>query len=232
MAGEKRAKSRRAPAGLLLAACLSAFTSPATAQNLSYVCENGDATRSVEVVAEPGYACRVKYSKASGTSYPWSARNESGYCGAKAVFLVDKLTSWGWQCDSADDVREIIIAHVERYHRHIKILRNVGKTCHFYPGDVQFGNLCGDERHEGVIVYSCEIDVDDWDQHLAVFLEIEDEPLIMEIGNSRSRQVTSYFVGKNRILVETQQLDAAATTPEETSIRCRRGATAWELYEQ
>ncbi len=63
---------------------------------------------------------------------------------------------------------------IERFGRYIKILNNVGKTCHFYPSEAQFGNLCGDEREEAVIVYTCDADTDSWNQHLAVFLEVED----------------------------------------------------------
>jgi hypothetical protein len=69
------------------------------------------------------------------------------------------------------------------------------------------GNLCGDERDEAVIVYTCETGVDRWNQYLAVFLEIEDEPLVQEIGNSEYRQVSSYYINDLRVLIETEKID-------------------------
>ncbi len=218
----------------LLALCCIANGSPAFGQGMAFVCENNGLTRSVEIVSEPGFACRVKYTKSSGSSYPWSARNEGGYCGSKALFLVDKLKSWGWSCDSTEEVRSILVAHIERYHRHIKILNNVGKRCNFYPGEVQFGNLCGDARPEGVVVYTCETGADEWEQHLTVFLELESEPLIMEVGDSLSRQVTAYHIDNHRLVMETQALDSATTStaPRDASVGCRSGAKSnWELYE-
>ncbi len=53
---------------------------PTLAQDLGFVCENNGLTRSVKVVSEPGFACRVKYSKSSATSYPWNARADADYC--------------------------------------------------------------------------------------------------------------------------------------------------------
>ncbi|TNF86096.1 MAG: hypothetical protein JSU67_06960 [Gammaproteobacteria bacterium] len=242
MLGETQVSSTRVAGKYYLPGLLALFCfaiSPSSfAQDLAFVCENNDLSRSIEVVAEPGFACRVKYTKGSSVTYPWSARNEAGYCGSRALFLVDKLKSWGWQCDSAEDVRSILVAHIDRYHRHIRILNNVGKTCHFYPGEVEYGNLCGDGRQEGVIVYTCETGTDDWDQHLAVFLEIESEPLIMEVGSSRSRQVTSYHVDNRRLVMETQPYDAADNTAgsgashKDVTIQCRSGGgSKWELFE-
>ena len=126
---------------LILALCALLASPAAPGRNLGYVCENGALTRSVEVVSEPGYACRVRYTKYSTATYPWNARNEADYCAPKALGLVEKLRSWGWECDSAEDVESILRAHIERYHRHIRILNNVGKTCHFYPGEVEFGDF-------------------------------------------------------------------------------------------
>ncbi len=219
----------------LLVLCGPIVVLPVAAEDFAFVCENNGQSRSVEVVAESGYACRVKYGKAGGTTFPWSARNDAGYCGSKALYLVDKLKSWGWQCDSAEDVKSVLGAHIERYHRHIKILSNVGKTCNFYPGEVQYGNLCGDDRKEGVIVYTCEAGAENWDQHLAVFLEIESEPLILEVGDSRSRQVTDYHVDNRRLLMETQRFDkdAPAALLQPVSIGCRSDTGSnWELYEK
>jgi hypothetical protein len=203
-------------------------------QDMAYVCENNGLTRSVDIVTEPGFACRVRYTKDSGTSYPWSARADSGYCGSRALFLVERLRSWGWACDSAEDVQSILVAQIERYHRHIKILNNVGKACNFYPAEVQFGDLCGDPRPEGAIVYACETGSDEWEQYLTVFLELESEPLIMEVGDSRSRQVTSYHIGDRRLQMEIQSVDTAANpaAPRDASIQCRVGTeSSWELYQ-
>ena len=98
---------------------------------------------------------------------------------------------------------------------------------------MQFGNLCGDARDEGAIVYTCEAGSDAWDQHLAVFLELDSEPLILEVGNSRSRQVTSYFIDGRRLLMETRPLDGIEDgAPGVTTVSCAEVAGAgWELRE-
>ena len=204
----------------------------------SYACDRSDATRYVEVVKEQGFACRVKYKKPSGTYYPWSARNETNYCGPKAISLVKKLDTLGWECYSDEDVNSILTAQMERYARYIKILNNVGKTCDFYPSEAQFGNLCGDERNEAVIVYTCEADADRWNQYLAVFLEIETEPLVQEVGNSEYRQVSSYYIDDLRVLIETEKMDSGEDVSptqyplERTSIQCSYSAASkWELFE-
>jgi len=204
----------------------------------SYACDKGDTTRYVEVVKEQGFACRVKYKKPSGTYYPWNARNETDYCGPKAISLVKKLDTLGWECYSDEDVNSILMAQMERYARYIKILSNVGKTCNFYPSEAQFGNLCGDERNEAVIVYTCEADADRWNQYLAVFLEIETEPLVQEVGNSEYRQVSSYYIDDLRVLIETEKIDpdeevgATQYPSEKTSIQCSYSAASkWKLIE-
>ena len=90
-----------------------------------------------------------------------------------------------------------------------------------------------------MIVYTCEADADRWNQYLAVFLEIEDEPLVQEIGNSEDRQVTSYYIDDLRVLIETEEIDpdedvSAAQHPlERTSIECSDSATSkWQLIEK
>jgi hypothetical protein len=204
----------------------------------SYACDKNDATRYVEVVKEQGFACRVKYKKSSGTYYPWNARNEANFCEPKAISLVKKLDTLGWACYSDEDVNLILTQQMERYGRYIKILNNVGKACSFYPSEAQFGNLCGDERNEAVIVYTCEAGSDRWNQYLAVFLEIETEPLVQEIGNSEYRQVSSYYINDLRVLIETEKIDpdedvSTAQYPlEKTSIECSNSAASkWELIE-
>ena len=221
----------------MLFANLLALADPGAAARaspgLAFVCENSGLTRTIEVVAEPGYACRVRYTKAGGTSYPWNARKEEAYCRPKALFLADRLRSWGWQCDTAADVRSVLRAHIDNYHRHIRILDHIGKACAFYPGEVQFGNLCGDARDEAAIVYTCEADADAWDQHLAVFLELDSEPLILEVGSSRSRQVTSFFIEERRLLMETQGLASDAQGATGTvAVNCAEvDGAGWQLRE-
>jgi hypothetical protein len=214
----------------LLVFC-SVFTSLQSSgrdNSLSYACEKDGVTRSVGV-----------YTKASVTTFPWEARNDADYCRSRAVRLVEKLDSLGWECDSAEDVRLILLAQIERYDRYIKILNNVGKTCYFYPGEAQFGNLCGDEREEAVIIYTCDDDIDNWNQHLAVFLEVETEPLITEVGGSDYRLVSSYHIDNDRVMMETEQIDPAADSVatqnpvQQTAIQCRYStASKWELIEK
>lgn len=234
---QKTRLSRRSLGARLTLLCAIAASPVAPAQDLAYVCENDGQTRSIGVVRPPGFACRVEYRKSSGTSYPWNARGDPAYCAPKVLSLVGRLKSWGWQCESSENVRSVLAAQIERYHRHIRILKNIGKTCHFYPGEVRYGNLCGDDRPEGATVYSCENGDDEWQQHLAVFVDTQSEPLIIEVGDSRSRQVISYFIDQGRVLLETQSVLApegsAATqsVAEDVSIRCRNAPSAgWELY--
>lgn len=224
---------------LLVFCCI--FTSPHTLGrdlSLSYACEKDGATRFVEVVSDSEYACRVKYTKSSVRTFPWEARNDANYCRSKAENLVQKLGTMGWECDSAEDIRSILVDQIERYERYIKILNNVGKTCYFYPGEAQFGNLCGDEREEAIIIYTCDADTDNWNQHLAVFLEIEPEPLITEVGGSDYRLVSSYYIENDRVLLETEKIDPAGSSNtvqrpvQQTSIQCRHSAVSkWELIE-
>ena len=224
---------------LVFCSVCASLPSLGSEDSLSYACENKGATRYVEVVSDSEFACRVKYTKSSVTTFPWEARNDADYCDSKAIDLVEKLISLGWECDSGEDVRSILVAQIERYDRYIKILNNVGKTCYFYPGEAQFGNLCGDERDEAVIIYTCDADVDTWNQHLAVFLEVETEPLITEVGGSDYRLVSSYQIDNDRVMMETEKIDpeanpSAARSPvEQTSIQCQySSASQWELIEE
>ena len=197
------------------------------------------------MVQESGYACRVKYTKSSGTTYPWNAHSEADYCGPKASALAERLGSFGWACaaaddvQTADDVQEVLLAQLERYGRYIRILDNVGKTCHFYPADAQYGNLCGDGYAEAAIVYTCEGDADTWEQHLAVFIDTEEQPLIREVGSNRSRQVTDYYIDDNRLTIESDRSRAGSDgapsgeSVATTRIGCRYdAANRWELFEQ
>ena len=223
---------------LLLSFTLASTVAYGRDNDPGYACEKNGETRYVEVVKEPGFACRVRYKKASGTSYPWNARNEAGYCEPKATGLVKRLGTFGWECYSDEDVNSILSAQIERYSEYMKILKNVGKSCYFYPSEAQFGNLCGDERNEAVIVYTCDADADRWNQYLAVFLEVEAEPLILEVGSSGYRQVSSYYIDDFRLTIESEKIDSAEETsatqlsPAKTSILCSYSAASkWELIE-
>ncbi len=74
-----------------------------------FKCTLNDNIRRVEVVAlEPGQSvpCEVRYAKeteaAGAEQVLWRATNEAGYCEARAEEFLDKLESWGWQCDTAN----------------------------------------------------------------------------------------------------------------------------------
>ncbi len=67
------------------------------------VCAQGELTRTVRIVyADPGQAvpCEVLYEKSQegGTQTLWRARNEAGYCEARAKEFVEKLKTMGWSC--------------------------------------------------------------------------------------------------------------------------------------
>ncbi len=201
-----------------------------------YVCTKDGATRQIEVVRESGYACRVKYTRPSGTTYPWNARNEADYCQPKAFGLAERLGSFGWSCDPADEVRTILLAQLERYGRYIETLNDAGRTCYFYPGEARYGNLCGDGHDEAAVVYTCDAAEGSWEQHLAVFIDVEEEPLTREIGGSGSRQVAGYYIADKRLTIESEQIEGGATSGESTAtttIHCRYdAANRWELFEQ
>ena len=206
---------------------------------LNYVCEKDGATRSVTVVSDPEFACRVRYTKSSVATFPWEARNDSVYCHSKAIGLVEKLVSLDWECDSAEDVRSILVDQIDRYGRHLKVLNSVENTCSFYSDEAQFGNLCGDEREEAAIIYTCDSDIDNWNQHLAIFLEVESEPVISEVGGSDYRLVSSYYIEHNSVMMETEKIDPAGNSGttqnpvQQTSIQCLYSASSgWQLIER
>jgi hypothetical protein len=210
----------------------------ARADVADYVCTKDGATRQIAVVRESGYACRVKYTKPSGTTYPWDARNEAEYCQPKASGLAKKLGSFGWSCEAAEEVQSFLLAQIERYGRYVETLNDAEKTCYFYPGEARYGNLCGDAYAEAAVVYTCDGTEGSWEQHLAVFIDVEDEPLTREIGNSGSRQVAGYYIENKRLVIESEPIEigddgvtpGASTT--KTTIRCRYGtANRWELFE-
>ena len=234
-------KSRKFRLSGFLALCCAFIGSQVSADDrvLNTVCEKGSATRSVSVVSDADFACRVRYTKSSKTSFPWEARNDADYCYSKAISLVEKLGSLGWECDSVEDIRSILVDQLERYDRHIKILNNVGKSCAFYPDEAQFGDLCGDQREEATIVYTCDADDDHWNQHLAVFIEVESEPLVSEVGGSDYRLVNTYHIENRRVVMETETIGAALGSgaeqnlTQQTTIQCMDTAGyGWQLKEE
>jgi hypothetical protein len=211
----------------------------AQADVADYVCTKDGATRQISVLREPGYACRVKYTRTSGTTYPWNARNEAGYCRPKAAGLAEKLGSLGWICDAADEVQSILLAKLERYGRYIETRNDADKTCYFYPGEARYGNLCGDAHAEAAVIYTCDGAEGRWEQHLAVFIDVEDEPLTREVGDSGSRQVAGYYIDDNRLTIESEQVEAGGNgappvdSTATTTFNCRYdAANRWELFEQ
>ena len=90
-----------------------------------------------------------------------------------------------------------------------------------------------------MIVYTCEVDAGGWDQHLAVFHEIEPEPLVTEVGRSGFRQVSTYHIDDKLLMMETEKFALVADSPsaqfdvKEATILCRYSdASDWELIEQ
>ena len=68
------------------------------------VCKMGKMERKVEVAttdAEKKVPCEVKYTRDGEEKSLYNAQVDASYCDKKAEELVAKLTSQGWQCDSA-----------------------------------------------------------------------------------------------------------------------------------
>jgi hypothetical protein len=68
-------------------------------------CVYGEISRTIEVVySDPGQPlpCEVIYSKSEQSSIEvlWRADNEADYCEVKASQLIEKLTGFGWTCDT------------------------------------------------------------------------------------------------------------------------------------
>lgn len=103
----------------------------------SYVCSYGDSMRVIEVVYDtPGQAvpCRVKYTKAMGSQFLWSAQSQEGYCEQKAKEFTNKQEAYGWQCVEMVDeldlkkVPELVINKPEQIEQaeseHLQIEKN------------------------------------------------------------------------------------------------------------
>ncbi|KPA52034.1 hypothetical protein VT25_18365 [Photobacterium leiognathi subsp. mandapamensis] len=88
----------------LLLVALTVLAFQAQAQD-KYVCKRGDSERVVEVVyTNPGsqVPCEVHYTKSTGTEVLWDAKNEKGYCEAKAKAFAEKLTTLGMTCSGLE----------------------------------------------------------------------------------------------------------------------------------
>ncbi|WP_279152456.1 hypothetical protein [Photobacterium iliopiscarium] len=90
---------------VMLLLMLSILSFQASAQDM-YVCKDGSAERTVEVVySQLGskVPCEVKYTKASGSQILWSANHEIGYCESKAQAFVTKLDTLGLTCSKVNN---------------------------------------------------------------------------------------------------------------------------------
>ena len=77
-----------------------------------FVCEQANNVRfiSVEYLDPPNAVpCRVLYEKPQEKSiqYPWSAKNQAGYCEEKAKFLAEKLSGLGVICNETEDKSDL-----------------------------------------------------------------------------------------------------------------------------
>ena len=67
----------------------------------SFSCTKSGLERKIAVdypEPETGYVCRVLYDSEKGSSVPWNARNDKGYCESKAAGFVKKHLKMGWDC--------------------------------------------------------------------------------------------------------------------------------------
>ena len=78
----------------------------------SFICRQADNVRliSIEYLDPPKQVpCRVTYEKPNekSTEYPWSAKNQIGYCEEKAKFLAEKLSSLGLTCNGTKNESDV-----------------------------------------------------------------------------------------------------------------------------
>lgn len=83
--------------------CLLTFAATAAANPV--VCTFGDLERTIEVVySDPGQPvpCEVIYDKSGEGSIEtlWRANAEANYCEAQAAGLIERLTGFGWSCET------------------------------------------------------------------------------------------------------------------------------------
>ena len=89
--------------GLLICSTAAVWGTSALANPTE--CAYGEISRTIEVVySDPGQPlpCEVIYSKSERSSIEvlWRADNEADYCEVKASELIEKLTGFGWTCDT------------------------------------------------------------------------------------------------------------------------------------
>ncbi|MGD8419494.1 MAG: hypothetical protein PVI70_08385 [Gammaproteobacteria bacterium] len=88
-----------------LAVIVAMMVLPAAANAESWICENSNLVREINVVRETGepVPCSVTYNKKSeglSTSVLWTANADGAYCDARADGLAEKLQGLGWSCNA------------------------------------------------------------------------------------------------------------------------------------
>ena len=88
-----------------LAIIMAIAVLPTAANAESWICENSNLVREINVVRETGnpLPCSVAYNKKSeglSTSILWTANADGSYCDAKADGLAEKLQGLGWSCSA------------------------------------------------------------------------------------------------------------------------------------
>jgi len=89
----------------VMTALLTLLAATQVAQAGSWICENGNLVREINVERQSNAPapCTVVYNKDSegqGSKVLWNAQNDGAYCDARADGLADKLQGHGWTCKS------------------------------------------------------------------------------------------------------------------------------------
>lgn len=89
----------------VMIACLTLLTATQVAHAGSWICENGNLVREINVERNGSAPapCTVVYNKDSegqGSQVLWNAQNDGTYCDAKADGLADRLQGNGWTCET------------------------------------------------------------------------------------------------------------------------------------
>jgi hypothetical protein len=212
----------------------------------NYICKKGESIRKVENVTEPNYACRVRYTKSSGISYPWSARNDATYCSSKINLLAKKLETFGWSCDLLDttpgisslDYRDQLKTQIRIYDSKLSETNQTDDRCGSI-GEVQFGNVCGNDKDEAVRLYSCNFGAGGWSQKLLIFRQNVNDPIEFTIGARGVREMNWFRINENSIVTNTQKndylLDSDKKYPEIiNTFNCMYSQehSIWEVVEQ
>ena len=88
-----------------IAAAVLLLAGPQGAFAESWICENGNLVREINIQLETKNPapCSVMYNKEAegqGSKVLWTARNDGGYCHMKADGLAEKLKGFGWTCSA------------------------------------------------------------------------------------------------------------------------------------